>query len=396
MFGRVSTAPIPESFLTDSWGDGGVYLAKKFTGAYAGEANFNEFPPILSGWVGWDQSIGQRTYPEYAMPTDLPPWIADTKEIRFLIGADSLVGPFSFAEAVYLRSVVKELKPEVEPITFTCAGSGSSETVSSAKGSYTTDDYLLDQIDTSRPESLFYHNAKSYQKWDSYDESRSGVFFTGEVGTGIGCDLSVSALSGGPSGRWGMGHGYFIVMDVDNYSEYYVAIPYLAYVAHAGFSMAETKESKDSTEENPLTVSGSTYGFILCNLEIGKRKLLGRISLLSEDDITQPLSSAGETMSRTFGADTEFKRSVKYVSGSIEYTFMGKTRTLEVSGLEEESHTNNSFGFGEGRMPYATISSVAPKFPLKVRAVGFWPYENADGSPVYNETTGVKLADPVP
>ena len=394
MFGRVSTAPIPESFshaYHAYLGEGGVYLGKKFTDAYADEANFGEFPPILSGWVDWNQSQRKRTYPEYAMPKDLPPWIAVTNAKRYLIGADSLLGPFSFADAVYLRSVVKEIKNEVGTITFTCTGTnGASATTDSSNGSFIKENYS-DEINTSIPLTLFNHDAKDYENWHSNNSKTWPSFSPFTTGSTAGCRLDVQVGS--------FNAGYSIVMDVDNYSEYYVEIPYFAYSAVAHFGANETKkEETENPVDPPRYVSASTGGTKNCYLYVGKRKFLGRIMLLgSEPDMTESLSSEGQTMSKTFGADTEFKKSVTYISGSLEYTFKGVTKTIKLSGLEYEDHTNYMFsGFGQGRMPYSTVNSIAPASPLKSTAVGFWPYKNADGEPVYNTSTGAFANDPIP
>lgn len=388
MFDRVSTAPIPESFLRSYWGGGGVYLGKKFTDVYGGEADGGEYPPVLNGWVDWDYSKRRRTYPEYEMPTDLPPWVVDPDKKRYLIGADSLVGPLSFTEAVYLRSVVKKIKSEAEPITFTCSTNGASATVSSSEGSFIDEDYLDEIIDTSYPLNLFSHEFKAYQFWQSYDADGTPPISTA-VGSAASCSLSVSMLPFS-------GSTYSIVMDVDDYSKYYVEIPPYVYSAIAYFGTAETKEEvTEKPADPPRTVSASDGGLKTCTLVVGRRKFLARIDTLTEV-LTKSLSSAGDSLSATWGAATEFRRTLTYISGSLEFTFKGVTRTIELSGIEFVEHTNTSFGFEQGRMPYSNLNSIAPNSPLKSTAVGFWPYKNADSLPVYSTSTGEITNDPIP
>lgn len=338
MFGRVSTVPLwayanspfsfQEGYPTGSISSG-IILGKK------GDFTYGEYyEQSLSGWY---EPFGPVFYPEYEMPDNIPEWINaynpsthielgyewGTTPKRLLIGdGTNSIGPHTLQEALYIYSVLK---------------------------TYAVDDYIgvdnsiYTNYDEQDPRELFYPNYKGVGYGDYF--SNEGGFYS-EYNNGYG------------SGQ------IYIVADVDNLSDYYIASDSTAL-------LFAWRGGGDGGGNYYVTMDTIKYVFEIDGV----------------DGVT--LSEVGDSYSITTEEDNPVTTTITYIGCTVSYTFGPVSGTVQLYGLK--------YSF-DGYDPSGEGDSFDPSYPstLSVSGIEFWPYKNANGQPVYNETTGAIINPPIP
>lgn len=396
MFGRVSTVPLNDYLAkSGNYIAGGVYLAKKFNDEYV-RTGLSPYIPKVSGWVDVDEDTGERSYPDTTLPSNLAEWVISKEysyysqtienATRFILDANASIGPFTLQEALYYYCVVKALKPEPFNQTISTSGAGFSLDVplSDPKYEYNYSPEFVPDI--TNPNDLFTPALKGrttsfytgYKDEDNYDEDGDGSSFSSYI----------EAFVGGDYGSYG-DTNVTILVDVDKLSDFYIAntsantsglsgVNDSVYYAYASCSAST---SDGGTAQKYIT----SYAYVLLN------------KFKTEFNGTE-LSKVGDEASKTEVLENggTIITEVKYFEAAVNFEFGSVSKTVSAYGLETTVTSIRAYGDSPPPTPDVEVTGVRPTSPIVIKANKFWPYKNAQGEPVYNETTGVKLADPVP
>jgi hypothetical protein len=401
MFGRVSTVPLSEYLAKEdfAFNGNGVYLAKKFNGEYV-KYGLSVYRPKVSGWVDVDEDTGERSYPDTALPPELPPWVV-AKEYnyysqtiqnaqRFILDAYASLGPYTLQEALYIYSVLRAYNAVGLDQTLTMSGAGFSKDVplGPANNVFTYSPEF--EPDITDPNDLFTPSLKgrkvSYfansSSQDNYDEDDNG--------SALYTDAEV--FLGGGYGSYGDAQ-FTIVVDVDKLSDFYISFENFSGSqsftdsVYYGYATAAASTNDSGTEENP---GGSAGKSIIATVYVSIDKFK------TEFNGTE-LSNDGDEASKTEVdySGTTTVTDVKYFETEVTFEFGSITKIVKGYGLETVSTTTYAYGESPPPTPNTKVTGLRPT-SIVLKGDKYWPYKNAQGEPVYNETTGAKLADPVP
>ena len=393
MFGRVSTVPLND-YLAKSGNNisGGVYLAKKFNDEYV-KIGLSSYIPKVSGWVDVDEDTGERSYPDTTLPSNLAEWVISKEysyysqtienATRFILDANASIGPFTLQEALYFYCVVKALKSEPFNQTISTSGAGFSLDVPLSDPEYEFT-YSPEFVpDITNPNDLFTPSLKGrtssyyagYKDENNYDEDGDGSSFSS----------SIEAFVGGGYGSYG-DTNVTILVDVDKLSDFYILLENTAGLS-GGDSVYYAYASCGASTSDGGTAQKSVYSDAYVLLNKFKTEFNGT-----------ELSKVGDEASKTEVLEngSTIITEVKYFEAAVNFEFGSVSKTVSAYGLETTVTTTYAYGDSPPPTPDVEVTGVRPTSPIVIKANKFWPYKNAQGEPVYNETTGVKLADPVP
>ena len=404
MFGRVSTVPIRD-YLEAEYrqigyvggnGGAGIYLCKKFNDEYVKVDGV--YHPKLSGWVDVNETTGERSYPDYAFPSNLPEWVV-TKEVnyfsgaivnaeRFIIETDGIIGPFTLQEALYFYSITKNFKPEPLNQTISTSGAGFSLDVplsNNIEGEFSP---VFDP-DENDPKDLFTPSLKGRSVLYSFGSKYEDNLDANGNGSTFGSDVELYV--GGAYASYG-DTNVFIVVDVDDLSKFYIAGFKELALADSGSIYNGSAGASATTSINsgpPDYIGGSsTQG-------IGKTVYMQIHKFKTEFNGTE-LSNVGDTASKTEnGNDITVVTEVEYIGSSAIFSFGSVSKTISTYGIATTVTTTSSFGDEPPPLPDVTVTGLTPASPIEIKANEYWPYKNASGQPVYNTTTGAIVNSPL-
>jgi hypothetical protein len=405
MFGRVSRTPIANHlafYRSSNFGYGyqlgGVYLGKKHTGQFIESGYGGSYSAVINGWVEGPEY--DRTYPDYSMPDNLPPWVK-TKYLsggnmrRFIIDTDGLVGPFSFHEALRIYATVRRA---VVKTTGSLSATTPTLSASSADAEDNTWQYPLVEYENEGPLYLINAgNVSSSADWRFHSDSSSDY-----DGSGVGTDASVSVELGVNPEYLYADSLISIVMDVDNFSEYYLAgLPFYYEETCSAQASKSVKVARAGREDEFPDVFNlqQSYSNKTTALYYALGKFKKQVSAgfyVSGEMETAVLSSNGGSATFTNNGTGESSYSPKQtvtftvVNKGVPFEFGGITKTVTVYGIKSE----REISWGEDP-PAVSVSGVGSS-TVKVKGTDYWPYKNANGQPVYNTTTGAIINPPIP
>jgi hypothetical protein len=183
------------------------------------------------------------------------------------------------------------------------------------------------------------------------------------------------------------------VVDVDKLSDFYISFENFSGSqsftdsVYYGYATAAASTNDSGTEENP---GGSAGKSIIATVYVSIDKFK------TEFNGTE-LSNDGDEASKTEVdySGTTTVTDVKYFETEVTFEFGSITKIVKGYGLETVSTTTYAYGESPPPTPNTKVTGLRPT-SIVLKGDKYWPYKNAQGEPVYNETTGAKLADPVP
>jgi hypothetical protein len=343
MFSRVSTVPLclyanyPFEGIPDPDGFYGTEVTPRsgvlLGKVWSGSYSSGDFQrQIENGWIEYNYPSGS-TYPEYTMPDNLPEWV---------------------------NAYNPSTHPNFEPY----------------KDLYFKRFLLGDGTDSLGPftlhEALYIYSVlKKYKSTDANYDVNSSIQISQDNPfysfTPKYKNLGIKNLGIGESGWYTTFYGYgvfsslpfdlYVVADVDNLSDYYICnLPFAVYFTDYSAGGLNT-------------------------------------SLLHTKGLIEPLVQEGEIEPEsglpwfrlTF---TPVTVPATYSIGSISANrnLHGYTLFEEILVLDEDGNYSLEGGYLQ----------TPPPSSVTIQASEFWPYKNANGQPVYNETTGAIINPPIP
>lgn len=420
MYDRVSTVQLPDYFsnvynLTDAplgpLSANSVFLGKKGAGQFDSK-KFSAFNvqvsyPKLDGWVEYD-SFGRRVYPDYTFPITqkkLPEWVVAKNYYqsfvgsnqlrnapRYIIGEDPLIGPFTFTEAVKIYSVVKKIKANrtlLSPVSVSGLGLNVSVSLNFEEWFHiqSNSHTYLD------PRYLFSPEYKNYQynsgllppppdgNWhfatNDRGEDGSDSLYLRECRVYEGMDaitnFSLPSYSGGSLSMMP------IVMDVDNYSDFYIDVNhFFQYYFYLDADLGHIFYPPDP--DAPPDSDARVLDITRTSVYVHDYYHVGKLKYWMEEGTTSENSGANITKFSSVTRDAKLK------IGSITKKFVLNGYRLELQSIQSSDFYT----------PPEIIIGGRELTPIEFEVDEFWPYKNANGQPVYNTKTGKIINPPTP
>ena len=406
----------------DAWRAlGGVYLGKKFTGQFYNTGDLEDTTAgnsaqLLTGWIESSDGSVFNT-PPYELPDGIPDYVNNFnivgyaganpylffKNRQFVGDGSGAIGPFTFDQAMRIFTVLKTFKVESSsyPVISATVGGASAttagkivETSALTVGSGTS-------FETEREGFDLFARQKRY--FQAYAEDSAEDFSDPLLDEGYEKDVAVELFV-----NYEPTTGINIIVDVDNLGDYYVSgIGFLLSASANGFGLNykySTIEGEFGDEDVYAEKDKvQTVRYILSPVQ---KEFTVPTGSAPTSPSLKKLSAVGDSSTHAYDIDDSDEFVTSQYNYSATYTYVSFPVTLnlgfvsiqsKIYGLKIDETSEQTFAdSGAPLPPTPSVSISLPNPALVIQATEYWPYKNAAGNPVYNETTGAVVNPPIP